>query len=530
MFKARFLTGLIGTVFAVLGFSFTAFAACSSPEGAAGDVIYETNNNVVQYCNGTAWVNTGVKNGGADSSGCSDPNGDEGELVFNTSTGVMQFCNGADWVNMACADSATTGGGGCSTPEGSAGDLIYNTTASKLQFCDSTNWLNTGNMCLTGATPIIILASGRDASYYFYDGVTYGWGSQSGGRLWCHPDGGTGAKPTPGDLSSRCSAGSAEILSDWTMLDGGFYHVCGINSENRMFCWGNDSFGETGRGSFGASSGSAPTEVTGNHTDWSYVSTSRNNTTCGIRGGVAYCWGRNHEGQLGDNTTTDKHTPTIVANSITGWTQIDTGDNSSVCGLANGRAYCWGENFFGELGNGSTSSKYNPTQVSGNHTDWEDIGIGLDHACGLRNGRIYCWGGGGRIGNGSDWASVYNGSPQNYSATPVEISGGFSDWEELEVGSYHTCALRSGRMYCWGINSNGRLGDGTTTNRNTPVEVGGGYTDWIKTAPGYTTTCGMRSDYSVYCWGEGSDGQIGDGTTNDRLVPTAVTGLPTTVE
>lgn len=134
------------TLLAVFLLPLAAHAACTSPAGNAGEVVFSTTAKTMQYCNGTNWVNTGASNPAATQSGCTSPTGPAGAVVYNGSLGVIQFCNGQNWVNTACASNRTPGGSGCGGKP--AGAIQYvGGSVNELQFCDSTNWVTMGWGC-----------------------------------------------------------------------------------------------------------------------------------------------------------------------------------------------------------------------------------------------------------------------------------------------------------------------------------------------------------------------------------------------
>jgi len=241
--------------------------------------------------------------------------------------------------------------------------------------------------------------------------------------------------------------------------------------------------------------------------------------TCGLTtAGDAYCWGRNDFGQLGDGSTTNHYTPTLVSGGLT-WASLTSG-YLHTCGVTTaGDAYCWGGNDWGQpiIGDGSTTNRYTPTLVSGGLT-WGSLTSGSQHTCGVTTaGEAYCWGynGDGQLGDGTTTDR----------SIPTLVSGGLT-WASLSGGSgtYHTCGVTTaGDAYCWGLGSYGRLGTGSTTNHHTPALVSGGLT-WGSISPGRDHTCGVTTGGDAYCWGEGADGKLGNARDTDRYAPVLVSG------
>jgi len=301
---------------------------------------------------------------------------------------------------------------------------------------------------------------------------------------------------------------------------GAGYHSCVLTSNGGVKCWGDNSFGELGDNT--TTTRYTPVDVTGLTgvtvtaiaVGWYY--------TCALTssGGVK-CWGRNSSGTLGDNTTTTRYTPVDVSGLTSGVTAIATG-NSHTCALtSSGGVKCWGDNYYGTLGDNTTTTHYTPVDVSGLTSGVTAIAAGYSYTCALTNsGGIKCWGrnGYGQLGD--------NTTTNRY--TPVAVTGltGVTV-TAIATGFAHTCALtNSGEVKCWGFNNYGQLGDNTITSRHTPVNVTGltGVT-MIAIAASYYHTCALTNSGGVKCWGTNDYGQQGDNTTTQRNTPVDVTGL-----
>ena len=239
--------------------------------------------------------------------------------------------------------------------------------------------------------------------------------------------------------------------------------------------------------------------------------------TCGVTTDYrAYCWGYNRNGQLGDRTTTDRLTPVRVAGTLQ-FRRVSTKGPHTCALTTDYRAYCWGSNFSGELGDGTTTQRLTPVPVRGG-LQFRQLKAGELHTCGVRysDRTAYCWGdnGKGELGDGTTTTRL----------KPVPVAGG-RQFRQVSAGSYYTCAVTtSDEAYCWGDTFFGQLGDGTTTQHLTPVAVAGGLT-FNPLSAGAWQTCVRAAAAAVgYCWGGNSLGQLGDGTTTDRLKPIPIVG------
>jgi alpha-tubulin suppressor-like RCC1 family protein len=295
-------------------------------------------------------------------------------------------------------------------------------------------------------------------------------------------------------------------------------HTCAVTSGG-TYCWGNGGDGELGDGSGTFSSDSVARVVTGG-INFAQVSAGGSHTCALTSAGVAYCWGYNGYGQLGDNTTTRSDTPVAVA--VTGgmtFSSISAG-GSHTCGVSGTSLYCWGYDGVGQLGDDAAlADKHVPTLVAGS---WASVSAGGYHTCArTTGGDLYCWGydSYGQLGND---ASLTN------SPTPVVVAGG-QTWTSVDASYYHTCAVNaSGAGYCWGYNY-GRLGADTTTypvnvTRPTPIPVFGSLT-WSTIKTGWGHSCGITTTGDAYCWGNSNgSGQLGNGTYDPSPLRVGVSG------
>jgi len=330
--------------------------------------------------------------------------------------------------------------------------------------------------------------------------------------LGCQED---AQSPTAPELGPALAIRPANGLS-FRQVSAASIHTCGVTPDHRAYCWGENSFGRLGDGTTDIDH-LTPTRVVGG-LRFRQVSAGVAHT-CGVTPDHrAYCWGENSFGQLGDGTTAlVRVTPVRVAGGLR-FRQVSKGFFHT-CGVTPGeRGHCWGDNRFGQLGDGTTTDRRTPVAVAGG-LRFRQLSGGEAHTCGVTpDNRAYCWGDNrfGQLGDGTTTQRL----------TPVAVAGGLR-FRQVSAGRFHTCGVTPGeRAYCWGNNDQGQLGDGTTTRRETPAAVSGGlrFRQLSAGSGGFSHTCGVTPGNLAYCWGSNEAGQLGDGTTTDRGTPVPVAG------
>jgi alpha-tubulin suppressor-like RCC1 family protein len=253
-------------------------------------------------------------------------------------------------------------------------------------------------------------------------------------------------------------------LSGAVSIAASYGHTCALLSNATVKCWGENREGQLGNGTTANPGTAQPVTVSG-ITGATAVATGAYHTCALLNTGTVRCWGRNHQGQLGNGTATSSSTAVTVS-GLSGVAKISGGGVHTCAVLTNGTMRCWGENVFGQLGNGSTATSYTPVQVSG-ITNAVDVSVGWRHTCALlADGTARCWGENafGQLGNGT----------LTNATTPVAVTGIAGAVGVTAGWWHHSCALlSSGTVKCWGVNQWGQFGSGNTTNARTPVTMNG---------------------------------------------------------
>lgn len=374
----------------------------------------------------------------------------------------------------------------------------------------------------TRAEPVAVagLASGVQA---IAAGSSYTCALTSGGRVKCWGSNNFGELGADAPLSAHSSTplDVAGLDTGVQQIVAGWAHTCALlagKGGRRVECWGANHSGALGDGTL--IHRSTPVEVIGLDDDILAIGAGSDHA-CALRaGGGARCWGRNWSGQLGSGSSLWQLLPAPVVNLPADVQALAAGENHT-CLLsgeapAAGGVQCWGSNEDGQLGDGSLINRYQPAAVSGLAAGVRAIAAGNKHTCALSTaGGVQCWGSNatGQLGDGTELPS----------AVPVSVIGLGSGVQAIAAGKGHTCAVTgSGGVQCWGDNKGGQLGDGTQLNSKLPVDVVGLSSGVRAVAAGLGVTCALTEDGSVQCWGAG---RVGDGTRDQRTQPVKVVGL-----
>ncbi len=310
----------------------------------------------------------------------------------------------------------------------------------------------------------------------------------------------------------------ASLLDNIHSLAAGERFTCALDGDGTVWCWGRNSRGQLGNGNNQDSS--RLVRVLG-LTSPAVMVTAGSEHACVLTADDAVqCWGYNGLGQLGDGSTDDSNLPITVAGLGSGMAGVSAGYWHTCAVSQTGAASCWGSNAFGQLGDASNQQRLTPAAVFALSSGVNQILATGEHSCAVLDSTgLMCWG-----------YNIFGQLGLNYTANrniPFAVVGLSSDTRRVAGGHFHTCVLldSTGNLQCFGNGLQGQLGDGQNINHWTATDVLAMGSNVNDVDGGFSHTCALDSDRSVYCWGENNNGQLGTGNQVASNLPVAVSGL-----
>ena len=404
--------------------------------------------------------------------------------------------------NHTCA--VTTGGGVKCWGQNDYGQVGDGTVINRFTPVDVAGLTSGMTAVAAGATHTCALTS---------SGGVKCWGDNSNGQLG---DGTTTQRFTAVDV--------AGLASGVTAIAAGTYHTCALTSGGGVKCWGLNDSGQLGDATF--TQRLTPVDVFGLTSGLSAIAVGAYHSCARTTGGGVWCWGENGAGQLGEGTNNGSPTAAVVLGMASGIAVITAGAYHTCAVTIGGGARCWGGNYSGQLGDGSTNDSSSPVNVVGLASGVTSIAAShpindddVGHTCALMvGGGIKCWG-------DNEFGSLGDGTTADR-LTPVDVAGLGGTATSIVLGESHTCArFNTGNVKCWGLNGSGQLGDNTPLHRALAFDVQGLASGISAIAAGGYHSCARTSGGGVKCWGANTQAQLGDGTNLRRLSVADVVGL-----
>lgn len=469
----------------------------SNSSGQLGDGTTTTRTAPVVIAAGQTWANVsggsshslGVSTNGTLWAWGSNSSSQLGDGTTTQRNSPVQIGTDTDWVSVSAGSNHSaaikTNGTLWTWGSGASNQLGHGSTSTRntpTQLGSDTNWEKV--TCANFVTFAIRT-----------DGNLWGWGSGNSGQLG---QGNTTSQPTPVQIGH---------FSDWVEISSSpTLSVLARRADGSLWSWGSGSGAALGNGTLG---GSLVPQRVGTENHWSHITNGRNFSMARRSDGTLWVWSH-ADGQPGTGPRS------LTLGGLTGepWTQVSSGQGYNLAIRQDGSLWSWGDNFYGQLGIGSTTDQRTPVQV-GTSSNWRKVAAGPFHAVGVRtDGTLWAW--------GYNLFSMLGDGTTTQRNSPVQI-GTETSWADISAGLYHSLAVKlDGTLWATGYNINGMIGNGTTTTVTSWTQVGTD-DDWLQISASLAyTSHAIKRDGSLWGWGYNVIGQVGDGTSTQRNSPVRI--------
>lgn len=333
-----------------------------------------------------------------------------------------------------------------------------------------------------------------------------------GNKLFAWGSGSTGAL---GNNSTTDRSSPSQVITNannWKMISCGYYHTGGIKVDGSLWTWGTNLNGRLGNNNFLNTSSPAQTASATN--DWASISCGFIGTAAIKTDGTLWCWGSNNSGQLGDNTIVHRSSPVQTVTYNNNWKQVSMGFQHTAGLKIDGTLWMWGNNTGGQLGDNTTINRSSPVQVLGSATNWNQVSCGKFHTCAIKtDGTLWGWGSTpyGELGNNQTATLQYS--------SPIQTISSGTNWKYVSAGYQTTAAIKTdGTLWLWGRGSEGQIGNNAVASVSSPVQTICAGNNW-KYVNVFKSSSAIKTDGSLWRWGRNYFGDLGDNTTIAQSSP-----------
>lgn len=284
--------------------------------------------------------------------------------------------------------------------------------------------------------------------------------------------------------------------------------------EGGLWIWGNGASGRLGNNN--TTSHSSPVQTVSGGTNWRSVAAGSYHSASIKSDGSLWLWGCGNYGTLGDNSTISSSSPVQTVSGGTNWRSVvvSAGSNQNLTAAikTDGSLWLWGTGSIGILGNNSTASRSSPVQTISGGNNWRSVSLGANHSAAIKtDGSLWLWGINNN-GNMGDNSLIWHSSP-------VQTISGGTNWRSVSLGTSHSAAIKTdGSLWLWGLGTAGQLGNDDVTSRSSPVQTISGGTNWRSVSLG-SHNAAIKTDGSLWLWGTGAAGSLGNDDVTSRSSP-----------
>ena len=299
--------------------------------------------------------------------------------------------------------------------------------------------------------------------------------------------------------------------ANWKQVSCGSVHTAAIKTDGTLWGWGLNTSGQLGVND--TINRSTPVTTFAGGTNWKQVAGGGEYTAAIKTDGTLWTWGLNTSGQLGDNTIITNSTPVTTLTGGTDWKQVACGQEYTSAIKTDGTLWTWGYNVYGQLGDNTATNRSTPVTTFAGGTNWKQVSCGYIHTAAIKtDGTLWVWG-----------YNVYGQLGDNTTilrSTPVTTFAGGTNWKQVSCANFHTAAIKTdGTLWTWGRGDSGQLGNAAITNRSTPVTTFAAGTNWKQVSCGSFHTTAIKTDGTLWTWGLNSYGQLATNNIIQRNTP-----------
>jgi alpha-tubulin suppressor-like RCC1 family protein len=334
------------------------------------------------------------------------------------------------------------------------------------------------------------------------------WGAGTNGRL--------GNAVTTGNISTPVTTSAGG--TNWKQVSGGREYTAAIKTDGTLWVWGSGTNGQLGNATI--TNTSTPVTTFAGGTNWKQVSSGQQHTVAIKTDGTLWTWGAGTYGRLGNAVATGNiSTPVTTFSGGNNWKQVSCGGSNvqsfTSAIKTDGTLWTWGVGAGGALGNAALTNRSTPVTTFAGGTNWKQVSAGYNYTAAIKtDGTLWTWGYGtnAQLGNAATTGNI---------STPVTTFAGGTNWKQVNCGGIRTAAIKTdGTLWTWGSGSNGILGNAVATgNISTPVTTFSGGNNWKQVSCGSEHTVAIKTDGTLWTWGLGTSGQLGNAAITNRSTP-----------
>jgi alpha-tubulin suppressor-like RCC1 family protein len=301
--------------------------------------------------------------------------------------------------------------------------------------------------------------------------------------------------------------------TNWKQIARGSNHTAAIKTDGSLWTWGLNTLGQLGTND--ANTRSTPVTTFAGGNDWKQVSSTSNSATSAAikTDGSLWVWGLGTTGKLGNNAATNRSTPVTTFAGGNNWKQVSVGVQQVAAIKTDGSLWLWGNNNAAQLGVNDANIRSTPVTTFAGGNNWKYVACGANYVTAIKtDGSLWTW--------GLNINGELGVNDILIKSTPVTTFAGGNDWKQVFCGQFHTTAIKTdGSLWTWGAGTVGQLGTNDITTRSTPVTTFAGGTNWKQVSAGINHTEAIKTDGSLWTWGHGVNGLIGDNRLVIRSTP-----------